>query len=46
MDLFTYQNGRLFAEGVDAERIAESVGTPVYVYSKAKIGRASCREKL
>ena len=35
MDLFTYQNGRLFAEGVDAERIAESVGTPVYVYSKA-----------
>lgn len=35
MDLFQYKNGRLFAEGVDVARIAEAVGTPVYIYSKA-----------
>ena len=35
MDYFEYKNGRLFAEGVDVERIAEAVGTPVYIYSKA-----------
>jgi diaminopimelate decarboxylase len=34
MDLFQYKNGRLFAEGVDIARIAEAVGTPVYIYSK------------
>ncbi|RKY04390.1 MAG: diaminopimelate decarboxylase [Planctomycetota bacterium] len=35
MDSFNYENGRLFAEGVDVEAIAGEVGTPVYVYSKA-----------
>ncbi|MCI0498163.1 MAG: diaminopimelate decarboxylase [Planctomycetales bacterium] len=35
MDSFVYKNGRLFAEGVDVARIAEQVGTPVYIYSKA-----------
>ncbi len=35
MDSFCYKNGRLFAEGVDVERIATEVGTPVYIYSKA-----------
>jgi diaminopimelate decarboxylase len=35
MDSFRYQGGRLFAEGVDVERIAAEVGTPVYVYSRA-----------
>lgn len=35
MDSFRYKNGRLFAEGVDVERIAAQVGTPVYIYSKA-----------
>lgn len=35
MDSFSYKNGRLFAEGVDVERIATEVGTPVYIYSKA-----------
>jgi len=35
MDYFNYRNGRLFAEDVDVERIAEDVGTPVYIYSKA-----------
>jgi len=35
MDHFTYSNGRLHAENVDVEKIADEVGTPVYIYSKA-----------
>lgn len=35
MDQFNYKSGRLFAEGVDVEKIAAAVGTPVYIYSKA-----------
>jgi diaminopimelate decarboxylase len=35
MDYFNYKNGALFAEEVSVEKIAERVGTPVYVYSKA-----------
>jgi diaminopimelate decarboxylase len=35
MDSFVYKNGKLFAEGVDVETIANEVGTPVYIYSKA-----------
>ncbi|MCK4886725.1 MAG: diaminopimelate decarboxylase [Planctomycetes bacterium] len=35
MDSFNYRNGRLFAEGVDVEVIADEVGSPVYIYSKA-----------
>ncbi len=35
MDLFQYKNGRLYAENVDVQDIAEQVGTPVYIYSKA-----------
>ncbi len=35
MDSFNYENGRLFAEGVDVADIAGEVGTPVYIYSKA-----------
>lgn len=35
MDHFIYKNGRLFAESVDVQRIAEAVGTPAYIYSKA-----------
>jgi len=34
MDLFRYSGGRLLAEGVDVERIAAQVGTPVYIYSR------------
>ncbi len=30
---FHYHNGELYAEGVSVDRIAESVGTPVYIYS-------------
>jgi len=35
MDYFNYKNGKLFAENVNVEKIADEVGTPVYVYSKA-----------
>jgi diaminopimelate decarboxylase len=35
MDYFNYRNGALFAEDVSVEKIAEQVGTPVYIYSKA-----------
>ena len=35
MDRFDYIDGKLFAEGVDVARIAEQIGTPVYIYSKA-----------
>ncbi|MFH1883013.1 MAG: diaminopimelate decarboxylase [Planctomycetota bacterium] len=35
MDYFNYKNGRLFAENVSVEKIADQVGTPVYIYSKA-----------
>jgi len=35
MDYFSYRAGKLFAEGVEVERIAAEVGTPAYIYSKA-----------
>jgi len=35
MDYFNYKNGSLFAEDVEVEKVAEKVGTPVYIYSKA-----------
>lgn len=34
MDLFSYRDGALFAEDVPMARIAQEVGTPVYVYSR------------
>ena len=39
MDHFSYQNGTLYCENVPLERIAEQVGTPVYVYSSATLER-------
>jgi diaminopimelate decarboxylase len=39
MDHFTLKNGELFAEDVPLSRIAEEVGTPVYVYSRATLER-------
>ena len=39
MDHFNYQNGVLCAEDVPLTRIAEAVGTPVYVYSTATLTR-------
>ena len=35
MDYFNYKQGKLLAENVLVETIAEQVGTPVYIYSKA-----------
>ena len=35
MDYFNYKNFTLLVEDVSAEKIAEQVGTPVYIYSKA-----------
>lgn len=35
MDQFKYKNGKLYAENVAVSKIAETVGTPVYIYSKA-----------
>src|SRR3954468_17307072 len=39
MDFFNYKNGQLYCEDVPAETIAQEVGTPVYVYSKATLLR-------
>jgi diaminopimelate decarboxylase len=39
MDHFTIRNGVLHAEDVALPRIAEAVGTPVYVYSRATLER-------
>ncbi|MEY3984982.1 MAG: hypothetical protein RLZ59_427 [Pseudomonadota bacterium] len=39
MDHFQLRNGTLHAEGVPLTRIAEDVGTPVYVYSRATLER-------
>lgn len=39
MDHFTLKNGVLHAEDVPLPRIAEEVGTPVYVYSRATLER-------
>lgn len=39
MDHFTYRNGVLHAEDVPMARIAEAVGTPVYIYSRATLER-------
>lgn len=35
MDYFNYRDGKLFAENVDVEKIADQVSTPAYIYSKA-----------
>jgi len=35
MDYFNYRQGNLFAEDVPVATIADTIGTPVYIYSKA-----------
>ena len=37
MDSFHYHDGRLHCEDLDAHAIAERVGTPCYVYSRATL---------
>ncbi|MCK7599117.1 diaminopimelate decarboxylase [Microbulbifer sp. CAU 1566] len=39
MSEFHYQQGSLWAEGVNLEQIAEQFGTPTYVYSRAHFER-------
>lgn len=39
MDFFNYKNGRLHAEDVAIDAIADAVGTPFYVYSTATLTR-------
>ena len=39
MDHFDYKKGKLFAEEVSVEEIANKFGTPSYVYSKATLER-------
>lgn len=39
MDHFEYRNGVLHAEDVAVEAIADAVGTPVYIYSRATLER-------
>jgi len=39
MDHFAYRDGILHAEDVPLDRIADAVGTPVYVYSRATLER-------
>ena len=39
MDHFQIKNGILHAEDVPLTRIADEVGTPVYVYSRATLER-------
>jgi diaminopimelate decarboxylase len=39
MDHFTYRDGQLHAEDVPMAAIAEAVGTPVYIYSRATLER-------
>ncbi|MCU0936373.1 MAG: diaminopimelate decarboxylase [Gammaproteobacteria bacterium] len=40
MEPFVYREGRLHAEGVDLSALAETFGTPCYVYSRAAIEAA------
>ena len=40
MNYFTYRDQRLYAEEVPLARIAETFGTPCYVYSRAAIENA------
>jgi diaminopimelate decarboxylase len=39
MNYFTYRNGSLCAEDVPVERIAQDLGTPLYIYSYATVER-------
>lgn len=39
MDFFNYKNGRMHAEGVALNEIAEQIGTPFYAYSTATLTR-------
>ena len=40
MEHFNYRDQQLHAEGVNVSAIAEQVGTPTYVYSRAALESA------
>lgn len=37
MDVFTYERGQLFAEGVAVAELAKKYGTPLFIYSRSHI---------
>jgi diaminopimelate decarboxylase len=37
MNCFNYTNGKLYAEGVSLQELADNYGTPAYVYSRAAL---------
>lgn len=39
MNHFEYRGGKLYAEDIDLEKLAEEAGTPLYVYSTATLER-------
>ena len=39
MDYFEYHNGQLMAENIPLQQLAETYGTPLYVYSRATLER-------
>jgi diaminopimelate decarboxylase len=39
MHYFRYVSGELYCEGVPLRKLADEVGTPAYIYSKATLER-------
>jgi len=39
LDFFSYRRNKLYAEGVSVEKIAEELGTPLYIYSEKTLKR-------
>ena len=39
MDHFSYNQGQLYAEGVEVSAIAKTYSTPCYIYSRATLER-------
>jgi len=39
LDFFSYRKNKLYAEGVSVERMADELGTPLYIYSEKTLKR-------
>jgi len=37
MNFFQYKNNKLYAEDIPVQQLAEQFGTPLYVYSRARL---------
>ena len=37
MDFFQYKNEQLYAEDLPVKQLAEEFGTPLYIYSRARL---------